>query len=97
MEPFELEEEQSQQVYAVYDIDIHRPITITIDVVTGQPLDVGDHLKVIDKRTSDRQVLVELTVDGPAYLVIDRLHFALLNFMNGNIQRSEIETYFRSL
>lgn len=95
MEPFELEEEQRQQVDAVYDIDIHRPITI--DVVTGQPLDVGDHLKVIDKRTSDRQVLVELTVDGPAYLVIDRLRFALLNFMNGNIQRSEIETYFRSL
>jgi len=95
MEPFELEEEQRQQGDAVYDIDIHRPITI--DVVTGQPLDVGDHLKVIDKRMSDRQVLVELTVDGPAYLVLDRLRFALLNFMNGNIQRSEIETYFRSL
>lgn len=41
----ELEEEQRQQVDAVYDIDIHRPITI--DVVTGQPLDVGDHLKVM--------------------------------------------------
>ncbi|WP_214808577.1 MULTISPECIES: hypothetical protein [unclassified Exiguobacterium] len=95
MEPFELEEEQRQQVDAVYDIDIHRPITI--DVVTGQPLDVGDHLKVIDKRTSDRQALVDLTVNGPAYLVLDRLNFALLNFMNSNIQRSEIETYFRSL
>lgn len=38
-EPFELEEEQRQQVDAIYDIDIHRPISI--DVVTRQPLDVA--------------------------------------------------------
>ncbi|WP_157898509.1 hypothetical protein [Exiguobacterium sp. N4-1P] len=48
-EPFELEEEQRQQVDTVYDIDIHGPISI--DVVTGQPLGVGDHLS----RSSTRE------------------------------------------
>ncbi|MGE6556198.1 hypothetical protein [Exiguobacterium artemiae] len=46
IEPSELEKEQRQQVDTVYDIDIHRPISI--DVVVGQPLDVGDYIKVID-------------------------------------------------
>ena len=95
MELFELEEEQRQQVDARYDIEISRPVTI--NVVDGQPLPVDDHIQVIDKTTSERQELIALTVSVPAYLVLDKLRFTLLNFMNGNITRSEIETYFRSL
>lgn len=95
MELFELEEEQRQQVDARYAIEISRPITIT--VVDGQPLPVDDHIQVIDKTTSERQELIALTVSVSAYLVLDKLRFALLNFMNSNITRNEIETYFRSL
>lgn len=41
----------------------------------------------------------EVTIDDERvdYLILDKLRFALLNFMNTNIPRSEIESYFRSL
>lgn len=95
MEPFELEEEQRQQVDARFTINIAQPINI--DVETGQVIPGDDHISVIDKTTSDLQEIVRLTVDVPAYLILDKLRFALLNFMNTNIPRSEIESYFRSL
>ncbi|MDW2886698.1 hypothetical protein [Exiguobacterium artemiae] len=50
-----------------------------------------------NKSTSDLQEIVQLTVAVPAYLILDKLRFALLNFMNTNIPRNEIESYFRSL
>lgn len=95
MEPFEPEEEQRQQVDARFTINISQPINI--DVEPGQVIPGDDHITVIDRATSDLQEIIQLTVDVPAYLILDKLRFALLNFMNTNIPRSEIESYFRSL